>query len=163
MTLIKPSVYIETTIPSYLVGRPSRDVIVFAHQELTWTWWTKYRKYFSLYTSEFVLDEIANGDQVISSKRLETLEKVELLDLDDEIRKLAAIYLQKLSIPNSAATDTLHIACAVFHKIDYMLTWNCKHLANASIRRHLQAINHGLGLSTPDLCTPEELLIKEVK
>lgn len=163
MTLIKPSVYIETTIPSYLVGRPSRDIIVFAHQELTWIWWTKYRKYFSLFTSEFVLDEIANGDQMIASKRLETLEKVELLDLDDEIRKLAAIYLQKLSIPNSAATDTLHIACAVFHKIDYMLTWNCKHLANASIRRHLQAINHSLGLSTPDLCTPEELLIKEVK
>lgn len=159
----KPSVYIETTIPSYLVGRASRDVIVFAHQEITWTWWTKYRKYFSLYTSEFVLDEITNGDQGIASKRLKMMDKIELLDLPDEIRELVGTYMRKLSIPASAATDTLHIACAVFHKMDYMLTWNCKHLANASVRRQLHAINQSLGLFTPDLCTPEELLVKEVK
>lgn len=156
-----PSVYIETTIPSYLTAAPSRDLVVAGHQQVTHTWWQTAKDRFDLFISEAVLREVRAGDPEYAARRLEVLAAIPILPLNQEIRSLADRYQAELRLPKKAATDALHIALAVFYEMDYLVTWNCAHIANGYVLRALMNLNHGLGRYTPLLLTPDELLSEE--
>ena len=153
-----PHVYIETTIVSYLTARPSRDVILAAHQQITDEWWHDRRTHFELYTAQPVLDEAAKGDVEAVKARLEKLAPLPLLDIAEEVSDLAASLIREGPLPKKAAVDAVHIATAAVHGMDYLLTWNCKHIANASMRNKIEAVIRSRGHEPPILCTPEELL-----
>ena len=153
-----PSVYIETTIVSYLVAKPARDVVVLGHQAVTRDWWDSRLARVRGFVSQFVLDEAGKGDSEQAALRLSTLEKFPLLPTTPEAERLAASYLSRGLIPASEPMDALHLAMASAHGIDYLLTWNCRHLASASVRKRLGGINSSLGFPLPVLCTPEELM-----
>jgi hypothetical protein len=131
---MKPKVYIETTIVSYLTARSSRDLIIAAHQQLTQTWWEDRRLHFDLYVSQAVIQESSAGDTLMAEKRLEMLETIPSLDLRQEAAALARALVEKGPLPEKAAVDALHIAVATVHGMDYLLTWNCKHIANAEMQ-----------------------------
>jgi len=155
---LKKSVYIETTIISYQSAKPSRDIIVLAHQQITNEWWNKRRKDFHNFISAAVIDEIKAGYKSASKKRLELIEEFELLPLSSEVEKISNIYVKQLQIPEKSIRDTIHLAVASLNEIDYLLTWNCKHLANGEIIKKLVSLNKKLKIHTPIICTPEELL-----
>jgi hypothetical protein len=152
-----PTVYLETTIPSYLAGRPSRDLVVAAHQQITQDWWAVARPGFDLFISEAVLEEIRAGDPAMAARRLEIVEGLPVLSLRDGVRNLVHIYRGELGLPPQAGADVVHIAFAVAYELDYLLTWNCKHIANGQIIQRLVEVNRRLGRSTPVIVTPEEL------
>ena len=150
-------VYLETTIPSYLVGRPSRDLIVAAHQRITLDWWSQARAKFELFISEAVLEEIRSGDPNVAARRLQTVEGLPVLPLEDKVRHLVHIYDRQLGLPPYARADVVHIAFSVAYELEYLLTWNCKHIANGRVIQRLGELNQRLGRSTPVIVTPEEL------
>jgi predicted nucleic acid-binding protein len=149
--------YLETTIPSYLTSRPSRDLVVSAHQQLTHEWWAAAREDVDLFVSEAVLEEIRIGDPEVAARRLRIIEGLPLLEVNEEAGRLAAIYARRLGL-HGAAADILHIAVAVAYKLDYLVTWNCKHIANAQVIHRLMIINQELEMATPVIATPEFLL-----
>ena len=151
-------VYIETTIVSYLAARPSRDVIVAGHQQLTHEWWSNRRIDFELYVSEFVLAEARDGDPELARRRLTLVKDAHLLQVTDAAVSLAERLINAARIPAVAATDAMHIAMASVHGIDFLLTWNCRHIANASMRGEINAACRSMGYSAAVLCTPEELM-----
>ncbi len=153
-----PSVYIETTIPSYLVARPSRDLVIAAHQQITHEWWMNASHRFDLYVSELVLAEIREGDPDIASMRMKLIQGCKLLSVNLDVRELTNHYRINLGLSGKALADIPHFAFAVAHKMDYLVTWNCTHIANGEIIRRLIAINSQLGRTTPLIVTPEELL-----
>jgi predicted nucleic acid-binding protein len=156
-TTDKSSVYIETSVVSYYTSRRSRDLIVAAHQEITYAWWGGHLHEYAVYISQVVLEEIRRGDPAAAADRLGAVSAFQVLPSSSEIEPLAASYLTELRLPQDALYDTLHIALASLHGIDYLVTWNCNHIANAHLRKRLAAINMRLGVSTPIICTPEEL------
>jgi hypothetical protein len=149
--------YIETTVVSYLTARPSRDLITAAHQQLTQDWWDKRRTNFDLYVSQLVIRESSAGEAAMSQKRLLALEGIPLLRINDEALALARALVEKGPIPVKAAIDALHIAIATSHGMDYLLTWNCRHIANAEIQIGVARVCRAAGLEPPVICTPEEL------
>ena len=151
------TVHIETTILSYLVSRPSRDIIVAARQELTRQWWEFSRQRMDCVISQIVLDEIAAGDPVHAAKRMEKARSLGLIAINPSCVELAQKYLAKGYVPQSEVRDALHIAVAVIWKVDYLLTWNCKHIANAHALRQLRKYTENQGHEFPQVCTPEEL------
>jgi hypothetical protein len=153
-----PSVYLETTIPSYLASRPSRDLIVAAHQQLTHEWWTHAKEAFDIFVSEAVLGEIRAGDPALAARRLELIQDLPVLASREDVDFLAEIYADRLGLPSRAQADLVHIAFAVSYGLDYLLTWNCKHIANGQVIRKLHAINTQIQRTTPVIVTPEELL-----
>ena len=153
-----PSVYLETTIPSYLASRPSRDLIVAAHQQVTHEWWMRARGAFDLFVSAAVLSEIRAGDPALAARRLELVQDLPVLASRSDVDSLAEIYANGLGLPSQAHADLVHIAFAVSYRLDYLLTWNCKHIANGHVIRKLHAINHQIQRMTPVVVTPEELL-----
>lgn len=155
---MQPSLYIETTIVSYLTARPSRDVILAAHQQITDQWWHERRQDFELFTSQAVLDEAAAGDSEAAANRLELLEPLKILDVTEEVSELAESLIEIGPIPQKAAIDAVHIATAAVHGVDYLLTWNCRHIANAAMRTKIEAVVRSRGREPSILCTPEELL-----
>lgn len=155
---MKSKVYIETTIVSYLAARPSRDLIIAAHQQITQEWWDNHQPEFNLYISQLVMRESAAGNIEMAHKRLEILSVFPLLALKPESLLLARTLLDRGSLPAKAAEDALHIAVAAVHGMDYLLTWNCKHIANATTRSKTEAICRAEGYEPPVICTPEELL-----
>ncbi len=157
----KPEAYVESSVISYRSARPSRDVIVLSHQEITRIWWEKHLHEYSVFISEVVLDEIRRGDHEAASERLSLVSSMPLLTIEPDVERLALIYQEKLQLPAKSLRDTLHLAVASVHAVDYLVTWNCKHIANAHIRRQLAEINNSEGISTPTICTPEELLDDE--
>jgi predicted nucleic acid-binding protein len=156
--LMSHRVYIETTVLSYLTARPSRDLIVAAHQQLTLEWWEQRREKFDLYISQLVVQECGAGDALMARKRLEALETMPLLDLRPEVVGLARALVERGPMPDKASVDALHIAVAAVHGMDYLLTWNCKHIANAEMQTAVAAICRAAGFEPPVICTPEELL-----
>lgn len=156
--LKKPKVYIETSVISYYAGNPSRDLIILAHQHLTTMWWEKALPKVELYISEFVRTEIIKGDQTASKKRLEACKLFSVLATSPELESLAEDYFRKLQLPAAAKLDAYHIACATIYQLDYLLTWNCAHIANATLKKQIEKINESFGFETPVICTPEELL-----
>jgi len=151
-------VYIETTIPSYLAARPSRDLLQAARQQITHTWWEKERHDYDLCIAETVLDEVASGDTDAAQRRLSFLQDLPLLDLTEAVRNVAKAILSSGLLPQEATRDAIHIAVSSVHNIDILLTWNCKHIANASIMKELRKVVADCGYELPILCTPEELL-----
>ncbi len=152
------TVYIETSILGYLTARPSRDLVVAANIEITREWWDTRRSAFQLYSSQAVVKETSQGDAEIASQRLEIIRNLALLDLNQSVLDLAEQFLERSSLPAKADVDAIHIAAATVHGMDYLLTWNCKHIANAQIQRKLAQISLDLGHELPILCTPYELL-----
>lgn len=155
---MKPKVYLETTIPSYLTARPSRDLITAAHQDITRDWWDKRRDDFVLFVSQAVIQEASAGDADAAARRLEALTDVPVLTLTKDAKALAKRLMKRLALPPHAALDSLHIALAVVHDMDYLLTWNCAHIANAAFRHRIEAVCRGHGRRSPVICTPQELL-----
>jgi predicted nucleic acid-binding protein len=152
--------YVETTIPSYLTSRSSRDLVIAAHQQLTQEWWDGARQEFELVISQAVVDEIRAGDISLSARRLEIIRELPVLGLNDAVRSLAGTYSKGLGLHPGAATDVLHIAYAVAYEVDYLVTWNCRHIANGHVIRRLQQINRKAEMTTPVIVTPEELLVQ---
>ena len=151
-------VYIETTIVSYLAARPSRDLITAAHQQLTQDWWQTRRAHFTLYASQLVVQEASAGEAAMARKRLLLLEELPLLAISEACVGLGRSLVDRGPIPEKAAVDALHIAIATVHGMDYLLTWNCKHIANAEMQTAVNAVCRGAGYEPPVICTPEELL-----
>jgi predicted nucleic acid-binding protein len=154
----RPTVYIETSVFSYLAARPSRDVIAHAHQMLTVEWWDRSLPRVEAFASAIVLEEASRGDPEAAVRRIRLIEQMDFLPTPPEVEALARTYIDANLIPESQLYDALHLAIASVHAIDYLLTWNCKHIAAATVRRGLAAINIREGFGIPVLCTPEELL-----
>jgi len=154
---MKPSVYIETTILSYLVSRPSRDLIVAGKQEITRDWWEFSRARFDLVVSQIVLDEISAGDQEHAKNRMRHAAKLSALEITQPAVDLAQAIQKRGLIPPGEVRDALHISVATVSRIDYLLTWNCKHIANAPIIRQLEKYVKTYGYDLPLICTPESL------
>jgi len=154
---LKSKVYIETSIVSYLVARPSRDVVQAAAQKLTQAWWED-RGRFTLFASDLVLREAAAGDAKAAARRLEILAPITLVRVNAEAANLADGLLRAGGLPQRAGADALHIAVAAAHGLDYLLTWNCKHIASASLRGKIEAVCRAAGFEPPVICTPQELI-----
>lgn len=154
---MKAKVYLETTIPSYLMAWRSRDLIKAAHQEATHEWWEN-RSRFELYISQVVVRESAGGDPEAAAKRLQALAGIPMLDVTDNAEALASDLMERGPLPKKAAADALHIAVATVHGMDYLLTWNCTHIANAVTRGEIESVCRENGLAPPTICTPIELM-----
>lgn len=151
------TIYLETSIFGYLTARASNNLIVMANVEITREWWEYRRNQFTLYASQFVLTEAARGDAEIAAKRLELLSEIQLLEPNQAVEDLATQFLAKSNLPPKAAPDAFHIALATVYRLDYLLTWNSKHIANAQIQKKLSQISLEYGYELPTLCTPYEL------
>lgn len=155
---MKPKVYIETSIPSYLTARPSNDIRAMANQNTTIEWWENRRADFELYISEFVLAEASQGHPEAAERRLKSMSDIDELATPPEVRGLALALIDAGSLPAKAELDALHIATAAVHGMEYLLTWNCKHIANAVMRPKVEAVCRDYGYEPPIICTPQELM-----
>jgi hypothetical protein len=151
-------VYIESSVISYYAAKPSRDLIVAAHQQITHEWWEIVRPQVKCFISPFVIQEISLGDEEAAKKRNNAIRDFPVLELNREIQDLAQKYFAALKIPDKAKLDASHLAVAVWHEMDYVLSWNCKHIVSGKVKKVLEEINAKLNLKTPILCTPEELM-----
>jgi len=151
------TLYIETTIVSYLVANPSRDLILTAHQEITREWWREERGHYRCVTSEEVIREVSLGDPAMSRRRVEALSEIAVLRVDDAVRLLAKELVQERLLPPAAISDALHAAVASWHRVDYLLTWNCRHLANPHLQKGLRTFMAAHRLVLPEICTPIDL------
>ncbi len=155
---MKPRLYLETTIPSYLVARRSRDLRLAADQETTEEWWETHRQNYELFISEAVLDEASDGDPTFATKRLAVLEGLPRLGAISAADALVARLLDEQIIPAVAAPDAVHVAMAAVHGMDFLLTWNCRHIHNPVLERRIQAACRACGFACPVICSPSELL-----
>jgi len=155
---VKKTVYIETSIPSYLTARPSRDVRASAWQEITCQWWEADRSIYELFTSELVVVEASGGDPSAASRRLGILAGIPELPIDEETQDLATQLMAQGGIAKSAEADALHVAVAAIHGMDFLLTWNCRHINNASFKPIIRSVCTSVGYACPEICTPLELL-----
>jgi len=154
---VAPKIYLETTIISYLAARPSKDLITAAHQQVTHDWWQYRRRDFDLFSSQLVIQESSAGDAAVAQTRLQLLSDISLVQVNVDCVSLARALVERGPIPEKAAVDALHIAIATVHGMDYLLTWNCKHIANAEMQTAVNRICRSAGYEPPVICTPEEL------
>ena len=150
--------YIETSVVSYLTSRPSRDVVIVARQQATREWWRTARDRFHLAASELVIQEARQGDPDAARARLMRLEGVTLLDATEEAEQLARELIASRAVPPSAVLDAAHIAIAVTNRIHYLVTWNFRHIANATMRSQIERVCRSDGYEPPVICTPNELM-----
>ncbi len=155
---MKSRVYIETSIISYLTARPSNDIRSAARQNSTFDWWQKHSPEFDLYVSEYVLTEAAGGNPDAAEKRLEALNSLPVLEVTNKVREISQSLLREGALPQKAELDSLHIAVAALHGMEYLLTWNCKHIANAIMRPKIEIVCAFSGCEPPIICTPDELM-----
>lgn len=151
-------IYIESTIPSYVVARPARDLLQAARQQLTRDWWEFRRAGHELFTSQLVLDEIAFGETKMANHRLKLMAEIPLLESTAKAGELTRHIMNSGLLPAKAEGDGAHIALATVHQTDILLTWNCRHIANAFILGRLRQLIESCGYSAPTICTPEEFL-----
>ena len=150
--------YVETTIVSYLTARPSRDVVLRAHQQITRRWWRTRRYDFERFVSPLVLQEAGDGDPKAARRWLAALAGIPVLAAIPGALAIAHALQERGPIPQRAAADAMHIAIAAAHGVEYLLTWNCSHIANAQMRPSIERLCREEGFEPPILCTPEELL-----
>ncbi|NLF07328.1 MAG: type II toxin-antitoxin system VapC family toxin [Pirellulaceae bacterium] len=160
---MKPSVYVETTIPSYLVGRISPVIATAGHQMATRMWWEERRNAYRLYVSSAVDQEIQRGDPVLSRQRQDIIADVPRLPITDEVIGLAEVLYAHLNLPDSARMDAFHLAVGSHYQTDYLLTWNLRHIAGGRVRLVLARLERSEGIYIPVICTPEEILELEDK
>ena len=153
-----PRIYLETSLISYVVGRSSRDLITLANQQLTREWWETQRLKYELFVSELVISEAEIGDATVAQSRLSLVASLPILRVPKEAELLAPVLLRAAGLASNAGTDALHMALAAVHGMQYLLTWNCKHIANAVIRRAVERECLAAGYDPPVICTPQELL-----
>ena len=151
-------VYIETSIVSYLTARPSSNLITAARQKETIDWWEKRREKFNLYISEVVIEEAGRGDKSAAARRLDALEGIEILLLSKEAIDLSRALIQENGIPKKALDDALHLAIAAVQGMDYLLTWNCRHIDNAEMKPRIRKIMESHGYVCPEIAAPIELM-----
>ncbi len=156
--VVRETVYIETSIIGYLTARSSKNLIIAANIEITRDWWENCHNNFDLYISQIVVDEISRGDIEMVNQRLEVIRDYPLLEVTEAVDDLASEFMAKSSLPPKAADDAIHIAVATVNNLDYLLTWNCKHIANAQIQKKLGEICSNLGYKLPIICTPYEFM-----
>lgn len=154
---MKRKVYIETSVISYLTARPSKTIIGAAHQQISRSWWAK-RFEFDLFVSQSVWRECAAGDPDAAQRRMAALEGLDILTVTEEMIGLAEALIDKRLLPANAVEDALHIAIATLHQADFLLTWNCRHIANPMVQEGIAEFLVQKGLFLPIICTPEELL-----
>lgn len=152
------TVYIETSVVSYLTARPSNDIRAAASQNITVEWWDNRRTVFDLYVSEFVIAEASRGNRDAAARRLSVIEGITELGLTLEAKNLAEALVRDGSLPVKAEIDAFHVAIAAANGINYLLTWNCTHIANAVMRPRIEAVCRRLGYEPPIICTPSELM-----
>ncbi len=153
-----PTLYIETSVISHASARESSDPIVRAMQLQARQWWDEQRLSFDLYTSQIVLDEAALGDPSAAVARLAMLDGIALIDVSDDVLHIASELMKRSLMPPKAAADALHVAAAAVAAVDYLLTQNCRHIANAHILPRVYNALRSLGVSQPLICTPAEFL-----
>lgn len=153
----KPKIYIETSVISYLVARPSKDLIVAAHQQITYDWWHDELPKMAPHVSEFVYYEAARGDNNLAQRRLNLIKDFEFIEKNTITEDLADEYLQETKLPEKCRLDCLHMAIASIYGMKYMASWNCKHIVNGVITDKISEVNNSYGISTPNIRTPEEL------
>jgi len=159
--VLKPAAYIETSVVSYLAARRSRDVVVAAYQEVSHEWWRTASSRLDLVASELVVTEAGAGDPDAVRARLAILESVALLDVSEDSEELTQILLDLGAVPREAAADAAHIAIAVTNGVDYLVTWNFRHIANAAMRSRIERVCRQAGYEPPVICTPSELMESE--
>jgi len=152
------SVYLETSVIGYLASRPGVDIIFAANQLMTLEWWNDHRTKFDLFASQAVVDECSAGDSAAARERLVFLEGIPVLAINVATQNLAQELIRHVGLPVKAAMDAVHIATAALNGIDYLLTWNCKHIANPALRRKIEGVLDRTGLRSPVICTPQEIL-----
>jgi predicted nucleic acid-binding protein len=152
------TVYIETSIISYMRQKPSTQVVLAARQLLTHQWWNDERSNYQLVASQLVIDEASAGDPTLAAERLHLLAEIPLLPLDPVIADIADEIMSRAILPEKARTDALHIATVAHHRIQYLLTWNCRHIANARILPRIHDVLNDLSIPVPVICTPEEMV-----
>jgi predicted nucleic acid-binding protein len=151
---MRPTVYIETTIPSYYCDeRPELANDIARTRE----WWDHERADYECFISSVVLDELSEGDYPNKEKCLRLVQGIPSLALASEVIDIAEVYQLRRLMPRSPVRDALHVALASYYRVDYLLTWNCRHIANVNKMQHLKALNQGMGLSVPLLVTPDLL------
>lgn len=155
---MKEIAYIETTIVSYLVARPSRDLVLSAHQQVTREWWENERVHYHCIASEEVAREAMLGDTGMAQARIKVLADVQIVGITDEVEAMAATFMSTGVLPPTMRPDATHLAAATLSGADYLLTWNCRHLANAHVLRRLQKEAERRGWQLPGVCTPLELM-----
>ena len=155
---MKPTVYLETTVFGYLAMRVSSILRVAGNQQTTRDWWDNHRGDFDSFVSRLVIDECSQGDPVAAQERLAYLEGIRFLQVPEEADSLAGLLLAGVPLPAKAATDALHISAAAVNGIEYLLTWNCRHIANPSLRPRIERLCREMGFAPPVICTPQELL-----
>ena len=153
---MRPKVYLETTIASYLTAKTSRNILVAAHQQITRRWWRR-RNRFELFVSQAVLQEAARGDAVAAARRVAAMDGLPVLAVDSAATELSERLVESCALPPKAQIDAVHIAVSVLNGMDYLLTWNCTHIANAALRGKIEQAFRDEGLQAPIICTPEEL------
>jgi hypothetical protein len=155
-----PKVYVETTVVSYLTAWPHPDAKVAARQQATKLWWQTARERYELFASDAVYDESSRGDTSASEARLDVLATMTLLSTTDTAKALAARLLTSKAVPSVAAEDALHIAIAAVNGLDYLLTWNIRHINNEAQRAHVERVCFDAGFKPPRICSPEFLLME---
>ena len=153
-----PSLYLETTDIGYLTSRISHELVIAANQQVTREWWNDHCGDFDLFISQFVVQECTAGDPDAARERLEVIAEIPELDVTDDAKALAKKLVTNVPLPDKAEIDALHVAIATVHGIDYLLTWNCKHIANAALRHQIEAVCRDRGFEPPTICTPQELM-----
>jgi hypothetical protein len=154
---MKPTVYIETTIVGHLTARLPNDPIVVGKMLETRRWWRESRESFEVFTSEIVLDEASQGDAQAAAERLDAIASVALVPVTEAAGTLAKLLIIRNALPTKARLDAAHVAIAATNRLDYLLTWNCRHLANASLRTRIEHACRDEGFEPPVICTPFEL------
>jgi hypothetical protein len=155
--LLRPRLYLETTIPSYLTARMSRDLQTARRQRITSRWWNSWRTNFDIYISEHVSVEAARGDPEAAQRRLELIIPYRVLEIDIRSEILTARLMKDYGLPKRAETDAAHVAIAAVYEMKFLLTWNCAHLVNPEFAPKIAATCESEGYACPILCTPENL------
>jgi hypothetical protein len=151
------SVYVETSVISYYTARPSRDIVTAARQTLTQEWWDDARGRFDLYVSVLVVEEAKGGGAEAAQRLMAAISGLPILEINDAAEKLGRRLLDEGAIPSSRAEDALHISLATVHGMDFLLTWNFRHINNAEMKARIRTTIEAAGYESPVICSPEEL------
>ena len=156
---MRPTLYLDSSVPSYWLPQ-GNDPIIQARHLLTRRWWDEELARFEVFISQVVLDELGRGDPERAAQRLVLVESFALLNVDEEVERVARFYVDNLAMPKRDLRDAFHLALASVHEMEYLVTWNFAHLANASKRTHIEVLNRRQHLASPVICSPEELMLE---